>query len=183
MLKLSIRRQVSVFICAVATATIGVDFNIGNKLAHASVVDLNCTGGHSVTYNPGLTFDEKETKVTSDSTLSTCVPLLSDPTIVSGSNNGTNTVTASCDLANAGASDVTYKWSNGRYSTVHLNTLVNEKPAGDTVTIKTGIVTDGEFKGDMATRTTSLATLDTTKCLTTGVTSANGTETIVFTGQ
>ncbi|MBW4597842.1 MAG: hypothetical protein KME46_34295 [Brasilonema angustatum HA4187-MV1] len=156
---------------------------MADSSAHAGVVDLSCTGGYTATYSPGLTFEEKETVITRDGTLSTCVPLLTDATIVSGRGSSKVTVNASCNSANTPPYDLKYNWSNGQSSTIHFSSTVQQKPAGDTVFISTGIVTDGEFKNDMATRTLTLATLDSTQCLSTGVSSATGNETLVLTGQ
>ncbi|MDF5724478.1 MAG: hypothetical protein PUP91_29260 [Rhizonema sp. PD37] len=183
MSKNSLNRTLSAFACATATVIISVDFSLGSKLARADVLDLSCTGGYTATYNPGLTLEEKQAIVKIDSTLSTCVPLLTDPTIKSGSYSNTLNVTASCDLTNSTPYDIEYHWSNERHSIVHFASTINQKPGGETVLVSTGIVTDGEFKNDMATRILALATFDTAECLTNGVPNATGDETLVLTGQ
>ncbi|MDZ8187012.1 MAG: hypothetical protein RMX96_19460 [Nostoc sp. ChiSLP02] len=44
-----------------------------------------------------------------------------------------------------------------------------------------GVVTDGEFKGDMATRQLTLVPPDPTQCYTTGVRTVSGIDTVTFT--
>ncbi|MDF5716393.1 MAG: hypothetical protein PUP93_21565 [Rhizonema sp. NSF051] len=180
MSKYSLNRKISVLVCTIATAIIGIDFSIISKPAHAVAVDLSCAGGYEATYNPPLTLSEKVTTIQSDGTL-TCNPILgTDKTIISGSDKGTATITASCDLASQTPTDRTYHWSNGQYSKVHLIPIVNEKPAGDSVVAYEGTVTEGEFINDTVTETLTLATLDTSKCLSNGVPNASGAETITF---
>ena len=179
MLKLSIRRQVSVLVCAVAAATLGIDFNLTTKPAYASVLDLSCAGEQETTYDPGLTLEQKQTTANYDSTL-TCNPLIATSAIVSGSNKGTVSVIASCDLTNETPYDRTYYWSDGQYSKVHIIPVEDEKPVGENVVTYTGLVTEGEFKNDTVAITVTTATLDSAKCASTGVTSTTGAQTITL---
>ncbi|MEH2072280.1 MAG: hypothetical protein V7K47_29710 [Nostoc sp.] len=183
MLGSSTCRRVSVLVYAIAAATLGIDFNIANKPANAGVVELSCTGPYTASYTPGLKLQEQQTTINSEGILNTCLPLVSNPKIVSGRDSSTGTITSSCLLTNQGSStQTTYYWNNGQYySIIKFIPVANQKPIGSSVIVQSGTVINGIFKNAMATRTITLVTTDSTKCATTGITRVNGVETITLT--
>lgn len=184
-MRFNIKRRVTILACAVATAILSVELSVTSKAAYATITDVSCTGPYTANYNPGLTLQEKDTTVTRNSTLTTCLPLLTNPAITSGSSNSTVTISASCSLASTPATTITYYWNNSSlYSTIDFDIPIQTKPLGQTVFTSNGVVKDGLFKGDKAVRTLTLVTLDSAECLDpngTGVTSATGFETLTLT--
>lgn len=182
MLGSSTCRRVSVLVYAIAAATLGIDFNIANKPANAGVVELSCTGPYTASQTQGLKLQEQQTTINAEGILNTCIPLVSDPKIVSGRHTVTSTANASCLLTNQGSEETTYYQNKGQYySKIRFIPLANQKPIGDSVIVQSKIVIDGIFKNSMATKTTTLVTTDSTQCATTGVIRVNGVETITLT--
>ncbi len=187
MLRAFIRRRVSVFACAIATATLGIEFSLIGQPARAtnpntdSSVDLLCPlGTQTATYSPGLTLIQRPTAVTVEGALLSCVS--SDPEINTGTYHFSGQGQFSCLLTSQAPFSVTYRWSNGKYSTVRYVSSVNQKVAAGSVVVSTGTVVDGEFKGDAAVRTVEDTTLQSGQCATSeGVTSTTGAASLTFT--
>ena len=181
MLQSFIRRRVSVLACAVATAIIGIDFSIAGKPAHADIVDLTCAvGGETSTFSPGLTNTLRRITTTVDGAQTKCISL-SEPEIKSAKYKFTLQGDDSCLNPTLPTYDITYNYNNGKFSKVHYVTSEEVDGEGETVVTSIGTVTDGEFKGDMVTRTVTDTTLSPEQCLTTqGVTSITGVVTVTF---
>lgn len=181
--RLNTRRRVATFACAITTATLGVEFSLAGLPAHAApAADLACAGARTTTYSPGITTTPRETTYTINGALTSCESP-SDPTLISGTYSSTGKAILSCSLSSGSSvSYETYKFNNGESSTARYVSNVVTKPAGQTVVTSIGTVESGKFKGDMATRTATVVTQESTQCLSRdGVTSTTGPVTLTFT--
>ncbi|MFI1585559.1 hypothetical protein [Embleya sp. NPDC020630] len=120
--------------------------------AHASVLDVTCTGGETATYNPALTSTPQTVTTTRVISYSPCVS--TDPAVTSGARNLTYTAPGfSCvDLLGSGTISATITWNTGQTSTVTGN-RVSTVVGATTVTVITGTVTAGLFTGDTVVQT------------------------------
>src|ERR1700738_2154516 len=95
---------------------------IGSGVAHASTLDLAlCLEYDGNTYTPGITFTPKPTNISSSGVLGPCVSV-TDPTLTSGTYQGSGTGNVSC-TGGTFAGTVTYHWNNGRDSTVSYSAI------------------------------------------------------------
>ena len=183
MLGSSLRRQVQILACAIATTTLGVEFILTGSIARAVDVKLlTCVGTSSGTYKPGLTDTSQQTTFTAEGSLTPCISQ-GDPTITSGSFKNTGNGLYSCLLNSSGPYTVTYNWNNKKASTVRYDTTVVERVEGNTVFTSTGEVSSGPYVGARAVRTSTIATSEFLNCNTPqGVTSDSGAEEVEFLG-
>jgi hypothetical protein len=149
--------------------------------AHSEATLVECPiGTETVNFNPGLTFVPRPTSVHVDGTLGPCVST-SNPAI----NNATFTIngagTGSC-LASNFDTTMVVDWNDGPNSVIRYFLTVNIKPAGETIFVSLGEVQSGQFAGALVVRATVETTVDATKCLTTGVTTASGPATLTLVG-
>jgi len=179
--KYSLNRKLSVIACAIAVVIIGVDFNMASKPVNADVIDLSCpVGGETATYSPGLTNTPQLTTASVDGAQTTCL-IPSDKTIKSATYDFTLQANLSCLDLGLSPFDITYKFNNGKSSTVHYVSNQFVRVGGQTVLTTIRTVISGEFVGDMATRTITLTTLSPQQCATSGVTTNTGVVTLQFT--
>jgi hypothetical protein len=108
-----------------------------------------CTGGSTLTYNPGLKNAPQDITFSSTVRLSTCVDLLGRPLFTSAKNQSTRLLQGlSCaDLAQPfSPTEATYTWSDGGFSKVSLVQTRAEAQGATTNLISTGTVTEGRYE-------------------------------------
>jgi hypothetical protein len=154
-------------------------FNAG--VAHAAMLDLAlCLEYDGNSYTPGITFTPRPTNISSSGVLGPCVSM-TDPTLTSGSYQGSGTGNVSC-TGGTFAGTVIYHWNNGRDSTVSYTAVIGTRLGAETVVLYKGKVTDGEFKGYSYTSPLTALNLLPLNCLSPqGVTSTSGPSLSVFT--
>jgi hypothetical protein len=133
--------QIPTLICAIITATLGIEFSSNVPTAHADVVSLlQCEGVQTVTRSSsGI--------ITIEGLLSPCISL-NQPTITSGKYkyNVVSQGTQSCiDISSLAPSDLTYSWNNGTSSTVRYYSTNKATGAVATTIEGVGQVIFGNF--------------------------------------
>lgn len=139
---------------------------------------ISCTGTIKETYSPGLTVEQRPTRVDAHSTLS-----CSGGGVREVSFSSSYTVDASClvnQIITVGSTE--FHWDKGPKSTATFTYAVG-RPAGQTVAAGVGSVTGGQFNGYAATRFLASPTADAGKCLGEGITSASGVDQITLVAQ
>jgi hypothetical protein len=147
--------------------------------ASAAIGDMGCTANPAaiatVTYSPGVTLTPQTITYTINGSLSPCVSLSTG--ITSGTFTSTGTASLSCIAPGSNFNgDIYFTWSNGKKSTVLINSVVDVRLGVAIVLTMTGPVTHGLFKNDTAIIVVTLATstFDPLLCIGGGVTSATG---------
>lgn len=111
---------------------------------------VSCTGTETVTFSPGLTNTPHPLTVTTADNFPVCIHA-SAPILMPATAHGQISRTASClDLLGGGPGVRVLHWANGQtstYSFVSSANVVN----GNIVTVSTGTITDGLYKGASAT--------------------------------
>ncbi|WP_043262708.1 hypothetical protein [Streptomyces sp. CT34] len=168
--------------CTAAALTLAGSGLLVPAEAHATGLDLSCSGSQTATYKPPLTNTTQSTKVQITETYTSCLP--NPAGIASGKGSFSITENASCTTINQPGSVtdvVTYEWNNDKKSTVTFTTVAVARLAdGSTQVTATGQVTDGFGKGDKATRTVTLPELNATACSGAGVKNQTGPATLTF---
>ncbi|MCY0997149.1 hypothetical protein OWM54_08325 [Myxococcus sp. MISCRS1] len=146
--------------------------------ARAETVVLTCVGAEVTEFEPGLTNDARPTHISALGTHGCAgLPLNLPSAIVTTEADGI----LSCGLGQA-VSTIHIQWSDDTVSVVSGTTLVNAKPAGETVVVLTGTVVSGRFQGATVIRTLTLLNTDVLGCFTAqGVTDVAGPVTLVVT--
>ncbi|MFN6442111.1 MAG: hypothetical protein RMY35_035310 [Nostoc sp. DedSLP01] len=177
------RCRVSVLACAIASAVLGVELSLTNQSASAIDVNLlNCPGTQSTSFSPGLSLTPQQTTFKAVGSVSPCVSV-GDPTINAGTFEATGTGLFSCLLNSTAPYSITYKWNNGKSSTVRYEFFTNVRGVGQTVFTGSGTVLSGEYVGARAVQTLTLITPEATGCVTPqGATSNSGVVTLTFIG-
>ncbi|MEU8547466.1 hypothetical protein AB0C81_10755 [Streptomyces roseoverticillatus] len=155
---------------------------------------LACAGTVAASYAPGLTFAPKATSVTSRAVVG--CPLSTDSRFASASFGGDSAGTLSCLLGPASGT-LTFHWGGGKgegkasprhghpggtTSTASIRSLAALRPNGNIVTVSTGTITDGAFKGAAVVTEVTLLASQHAACLTPeGLTSASGPTTVTIT--
>ncbi|GAA2436523.1 hypothetical protein [Streptomyces lavendulocolor] len=143
--------------------------------AHA-VTSLTCVAGAETTrYTPGLLIAPRQTHVSAEGVVGTCVGLPLTHT------NGTITFSGdgplSCTTGNADGSGM-IDWTNTGVgtSTFDWTGAVGVRPAGDSALVLTGTIKSGDFKGAAIIITIELVAhpSQSVKCLTTGLETNSG---------
>ncbi|WP_058041937.1 hypothetical protein [Streptomyces roseifaciens] len=156
---------------------------------------LTCAGTVAASYAPGLTFTPRATSVTSQAVVG--CPLSTDSRFTSAAFGGDSTGALSCLLGPAGGT-LTFHWGNGEgerkgkmsphhgdpggtTSTASIHSLAAVRPNGNIVTVSTGTITDGVFKGATVVTEVTLLASRQAACLTPqGLTSASGPTTVTI---
>ncbi|WP_424889353.1 hypothetical protein [Streptomyces sp. XH2] len=177
----------------------------GGGTAHdKGVVLLECAGTVAAAYSPGLTLLPRAVSITSQA-LAGC-PLSTDPAFTSATFGGSSSGTLSCLLGPA-AGTLTFHWGEGqgegqegagsensalhgkggkdrgtgRTSTATISSVAAVRPNGNVVTVSTGKITEGAFKGaTVVTEVTLLASRQTACTTSQGLTSASGPTTVTI---
>ncbi|MEU7136626.1 hypothetical protein [Streptomyces sp. NPDC046261] len=159
---------------------------------------LECAGTVTATYSPGLTLLPRPVSITSHAAVG--CPVSTDPAFTSATFGGSSSGTLSCLLGPAGGT-LTFHWggkkegthgkkdthgkeerSGDRTSTAVIRSVVAARPNGNIVTVSTGKITDGAFKGaTVVTEVTLLASQQTACTTAQGLTSASGPTTVTIT--
>ncbi|MFF4220374.1 hypothetical protein [Streptomyces nondiastaticus] len=186
---------------AAAVAITAAALTPTTQTAHAddepAGVLLACAGTVAASYAPGLTFAPKATSVTSRA-VAGC-PLSTDSRFASASFGGDSAGTLSCLLGPASGT-LTFHWGSdkgegkasprhgdhgdhgGTTSTASIRSLAAVRPNGNIVTVSTGTITDGAFKGAAVVTEVTLLASQQAACLTPqGLTSASGPTTVTIT--
>jgi hypothetical protein len=149
--------------------------------AHAAD-STTCTGGSTITYQPGLTYTPRTVTYTETDNFTSC--LSTDPTITSGTAGGSITLDSASCLAPPGiARDpaFTITWNTGQQSVVDL-TFTDVIIGGTEQVTGTGTVTTGKFQGGNATIIWLYPVLNPLQCATSqGLTTQTGTLTAQIT--
>jgi hypothetical protein len=135
---------------------------------------LICSGTEDATFSPALTDAQRDTTVTTQDAVGSCVT--TDPTISGGEGyTVANKTDASCNILLADADgNTTFIWSNKGYSTFDYTKTTTDLDGEITIT-ETGQIIGGEFEGEIATEVIVLPTLDLTACQSSGISAADGT--------
>ncbi|MCP6762405.1 MAG: hypothetical protein NHB32_27470 [Fischerella sp. CENA71] len=173
--------QLSAFACAIVTTTIGVDF-IGTKsIAQSQILPVTTcpSGTETVTYNPPLTNQVKNTTVTIQGSVGGCINAQG---ITSGTYNLSFTAPTSCDNIGVFPTyEVTYNWDpTNQTSLVRYTTTESNVIGGQTILISYGTVLNGVFQNRAVTRTIVLATTDINACSTQGLSFIAGPQTLTI---
>lgn len=150
-------------------------------VAHATPLGLGvCLERDQNTYDPGLSSTPRKTQISSTGTLNPCGSL-TDPTLTSGTYEGSGTGTVSC-TGGTFEGTVTYHWNNGRQSTISYTAVIGTRLLGETVVVYKGTVTAGEFVGFDYTSPLTALNLSPLDCLNPqGLTSTAGPTISLFT--
>ncbi|GGX87245.1 hypothetical protein [Streptomyces hiroshimensis] len=161
---------------------------------------LECAGTVAATYSPGLTLLPRAVSITSQALVG--CPLSTDPAFTSAAFGGSSSGTLSCLLGPA-AGTLTFHWGEGREgagsknsalhgkggndrgtdrtSTATIRSVAAVRPNGNVVTVSTGKITEGAFKGaTVVTEVTLLASQQTACTTSQGLTSASGPTTVTI---
>ncbi|MBC1225428.1 hypothetical protein GNF10_35315 [Nostoc sp. UCD121] len=178
------RCTLSALACTIASAMLGVEFNLMGQKADAllnPILGLECVGENTNTYSPGLTSVPKQTTVTVNTTFTVCNSL-SQPQIVSGSYTATYQSQISCsNLSPLNPYTATYNWNDGSSSTVSYTYINEVKQQGQIVITLSGSVIAGKFTGKKVLVTGIQYTLALTQCnFPDGVNQISGPVTLIF---
>ncbi|MEV5240403.1 hypothetical protein AB0K89_15070 [Streptomyces cinnamoneus] len=187
---------------AVAVAVMAATLTPATQTAHAddrpTGALLVCAGTVAASYAPGLTFAPRATSVASRAVVG--CPLSTDSRFASATFGGDSAGTLSCLLGPASGT-LTFHWGNGKgrgkgkgkasphhgdpgdtTSTASIHSLAAVRPNGNIVTVSTGTITDGAFKGATVVTEVTLLASGQAACLTPqGLTSASGPTTVTIT--
>lgn len=160
----------------------GILLGLAAVPAKAATLDVTCPGTETSTFSPGLLLTPQTVTSSLKFVFGPCQS--SDPTLKSGTYAATFTATVACQSINNSFGTgfpTPIVWNNGRTSTFTFTFVTSNSLLGETVTVATGVVTDGEFKGDTATAILTFATLNLLGCLAPpGVTSRSGAVVLSF---
>ncbi|MFR9772097.1 hypothetical protein [Nocardia sp. SC052] len=146
--------------------------------ARAAATHIACAGTSTVSYSPGITDTPRPVRISTDAVFGSCVS--SDPTITGGTTHAGGPATIGCGPA-AGTGSSRVDWNNGQHSTFEFRTVYVNRPAGQTLIVISGTVTDGEFLGDHVDGAGLYLTADIAGCgSAAGVTSTFGPVTRTF---
>lgn len=146
--------------------------------AGAVVLDAQCAGTETATYDPGVTLSEQHVVSEVEAHYLTC--LSSDPAITSGVVEIHAEGMLSC-LSGTVSGTQTITWNTGEVSSVAFTLAVSVRPLGQVVVIANGTVTSGKFAGDDVLQTAAVPAPTVAQCLTTGITEASGATTATIT--
>ncbi|BBD63015.1 hypothetical protein NIES2109_58650 (plasmid) [Nostoc sp. HK-01] len=173
------RRRALALSCAVATATIGVDFMATKSIAQAQLLPVICSvGSETASYNPPLTTQTQNTTVSIQGSVGQCIG--AQP-IISGTYNFTVTFATSCNnIQSFPAYPITYNWNTGQSSQVSYTFTSLNLINGQLLLTSTGTVTDGLFKGRTVQRTITLLGTNLTACFNQGLSTLGGPQTLTI---
>ncbi|MGK5543735.1 hypothetical protein ACSNOH_03195 [Streptomyces sp. URMC 127] len=185
---------------AAAVAVMAAALTPTTQTAHAddepAGVLLTCAGTVAASYAPGLTLAPKATAITSRAVVG--CPLSTDSRFASATFGGDSAGTLSCLLGPASGT-LTFHWGGkkdegaakasprhghpgGATSTASIRSVAAVRPNGNIVTVSTGTITGGAFKGAAVVTEVTLLASRQTACLTPqGLTSASGPTTVTIT--
>ncbi|MFN6516114.1 MAG: hypothetical protein RMY29_016670 [Nostoc sp. CreGUA01] len=176
------RRQISAFACAIAAATVSVDFFSTKSIAQAQLLPVICpVGTETVTYNPLLTNQVQNVTVNITGSVNQCIG--AQP-ITSGTYNFTVTGPTSCN--NIGIFPtyvITYNWNNGQSSQVQYTLTSSNQIGGQIILTSLGTITSGLFQGRTAQRTITLLATDVQACQNQGLFSIAGIQQLIILGS
>ncbi|MEU3354625.1 hypothetical protein [Streptomyces sp. NPDC037389] len=139
---------------------------------------LQCQGTESVSYSPGVTFQQRHLEVATDGRFMSCVDV--GGKVKSGSYQEKFPLFAGCDdLLEGFTARRTFRWSTGDTSVAEISGS-STAVAGQVVTTITGEVVKGRFKGRTAVEVITLPQPGALQCLTTGFTGATGVTTLTI---
>lgn len=155
---------------------------------------LACAGTVAASYAPGLAFAPRATSVTSRAVLG--CPLSTDDRFAFATFGGDSAGTLSCLLGPASGT-LTFHWGKDKgkgktsphhgdpgdtTSTASIHSLAAVRPNGNIVTVSTGTIIAGAFKGAALVTEVTLLASQQAACLTPqGLTSASGPTTVTIT--
>ncbi len=156
---------------------------------------VSCAGTVAASYAPGLTYAPRNTAVSSRAVVG--CPVSTVPSFSSATFGGESSGTLSCLLGPASGT-LTFHWGGRkaspihddhgdhegreRTSTAHISSVAAVRPNGNIVTISTGSITDGAFKGATVITEVTLLASQQAACLTPqGLTAASGPTTVTIT--
>ncbi|MEV4224669.1 hypothetical protein [Nonomuraea sp. NPDC049725] len=171
------RRGLRALIAVAAVAAFSVAVPAAGPARAAA--PAQCQGTETVTYSPGVTFTPRDIEVTVSGNFSSCLDGAGQ--VTSGTYGERFTIFAGCnDLLDGFEAVRVVEWNTGDSSAIDgagSSTAV----AGQVITTFTGPVVQGRFQGRSAVQTVTLVQPDLLKCLTTGLTGANGVTTLTIT--
>ncbi|MFF5125784.1 hypothetical protein ACFY41_02425 [Streptomyces syringium] len=164
----------------VAAALLGVATVVPAAQATESpTVLVACAGTVAATYAPGLTYSPRSTAISSQA-VAGC-PVSVGSTLTSATFGGSSTGTLSC-LAGSASGTLTFHWDHGKSSTASITSIASLRPNGNMVTVSTGTITAGKFRGAAVVTEVTLLASSVSACLTPkGLTSASGPTTVTVT--
>ncbi|MFC0862206.1 hypothetical protein ACFHYQ_07845 [Sphaerimonospora cavernae] len=162
-----------------AVAVLGAS-SLSTGTAHAQPLTLlQCQGIETVTYNPGVTFQQRDIDMTIDAQFNSCIDGAGE--VTSGSYGNQATVFVGCnELLGGFEGKRTVTWSTGDTSVIEESGS-STAVAGQVITTTTGKVVQGRFQGRSTLHVSTLPQPGLLQCLTTGFTSATGVTTLTIT--
>lgn len=140
---------------------------------------LQCQGIETVTYNPGVIFQQRDIEITVDGQFNSCIDGAGE--VTSGSYGSQFTIFVGCtELLGGFQGKRTVTWSTGDYSVIE-ETGNSTAVAGQVITTTIGKVVEGRFQGHNTLHVSTLPQPGLLQCLTTGFTNATGVTTLTIT--
>lgn len=167
---------------------LAIGMEAASSQVHAQgLATLQCVGGHSATWTPGVTNTLEKVTVSTQSDW-TCVNPL-DPLNILANASSTNTFQVQFDcqsLLSMSSPPITWtiNWNNGKTSTYTFTPSVTDEDGNLVVAAANGRITAGRYEGASVVGTYVLPGLAATVqngCIN-GVTSATGTSTLTIVG-
>ena len=182
------RRTFQIVLSLFVPILLAIGMETTSSQVHAQgLATLQCVGGHSATWTPGVT-NTLETVTVSTQSNWTCVNAL-DPLNILANASSTNTFQVQFDcqsLLSMTSPPITWtiQWNNGDTSTYTFTPAVTDEDGNLVVAAANGSITGGRFKGAAVVGTyilPGLAAVVQNGCIK-GVTSATGTSTLTIVG-
>ncbi|GAA0403443.1 hypothetical protein [Streptomyces luteireticuli] len=171
-------RRIAATLALTAAALVQTAQPAGAHDDHGRSVLMACAGTVAASYAPGLTYVPRDTSINSRAVVG--CPVSSDPSVSSATFGGESSGTLSCLLGPASGT-LTLHWGGHakKTSTAHISSVAAVRPNGNIVTVSTGSITDGAFKGATVITEVTLLASRQTACLTPqGLTAASGPTTV-----
>ncbi|MFI9722870.1 hypothetical protein ACIHFE_24960 [Streptomyces sp. NPDC052396] len=141
---------------------------------------VQCQGTETVTYHPGVTFQPRPIAMATDGRFGSCAEAGGKGGVTSGSYGERFTVVASCNTLNEGfRARRTFTWNTGEASVAEVSGS-SHTVAGQVVTVVTGTIEKGRYRGHRVVELIPLPQPGALQCLGTGFTGATGVTTLTI---
>lgn len=173
------RHQALALSCAIATATIGVDFMATKSIAQAQLLPVICpVGSQTATYNPPLTNQTQNIVANIQGSVGQCIG--AQP-IISGTYQLTVPFPTSCNnIGTFPPYSITYNWNTGQSTQVNYTFTSLNLINGEFILTSTGTVVAGLFQGRTVQSNVVLLQTDLAACSNQGVPTLAGPQTLTI---
>jgi hypothetical protein len=145
--------------------------------AHAATVEQVCVGTEVTTFDPPLTFAQRETTITVNGLFPACT----NAGAVTGTYAETFSLTSSClVLFDSGPALRTFAWGGAVAPSEFRYNATSNVVGAAVVTTNTGVITSGGFAPAGAVQVVTLVTPNVVQCLAGGVASMTGPTTLTI---